>query len=76
MLTKNEKKTIESAMENEITANPNGINTRILTQTIFKRLHQSIPNMNMHHISGMLSWVYKQYGHTFLVRTPGYSVII
>ena len=75
MLTNFEKRTIERTLENYILANPSGIDTRTLMQTVFNRLHSRIPNMNMYHISGMLSWVYKFYGHTFLVRTHGYSVI-
>lgn len=76
MLTNSEKRLIESAMENQIVKYPSGINTRTLNQAVFNVLHTAIPNMNMHHVAGMLSWVYKSYGHTFLVRTPGYSVIL
>lgn len=76
MLTNFEKRTIERALENCILANPNGINTRLLNQSVFNCLHNRIPNLNMHHIAGMLSWVYKAYDHTFLVRRPGYSIIV
>lgn len=76
MLTNSEKRTLERTLENYILANPSGINTRTLNQTVFNSLHSNIPNLNMHHISGMLSWVYKFYGHAFLVRTRGYSVIV
>lgn len=76
MLTNIEKRKVENKMENQILANPKGINTRSLNQGVFNHLQSSIPNLNMHHVSGMLSWVYKHYGHTFLVRTPGNSVIM
>lgn len=76
MLTKWQKRIIEATMENEILANPNGINTRVLNQNVYNLLHASIPKMNMHHIAGMLSWVYKSYGHKFLIRTAGFSVIL
>lgn len=76
MLTNSEKRIIENTMEKQILANPSGINTRNLNQAVYSVLHGSIPNMNMHHIAGMLSWVYKAYGHTFLVRIPGYSIIV
>lgn len=75
MLTNFEKRTLERTLEYYILANPNGINTRTLNQIVFNRLHSSIPNLNMYHVSGMLSWVHKFYGHKFLVRTRGYSVI-
>lgn len=76
MLTNNEKRIIENTMESQILASPSGINTRTLMQAVYRILHSRIPNMNMHHIAGMLSWVYKSYGHQFLVRTSGYSVIV
>lgn len=76
MLTNSEKRIIENTMERQILANPNGVNTRSLNQNVYNLLNGSIPNINMHHIAGMLSWVYKSYGHTFLVRTPGYSIIM
>lgn len=75
-LTNWQKRIIERTMEGQILANPNGISTRVLNQTVYNLLHSSIPNLNMHHLAGMLSWVYKSYGHTFLIRTPGYSVIV
>lgn len=75
MLTSIEKRSVETTMENQIISHPGGINTRILNQNVYNVLQASIPNLNMHHIAGMLAWVYKSYGHTFLVRTPGYSVI-
>lgn len=75
MLTDSEKRIVENTMESQIHASPRGINTRNLNQNVYHILNASIPNMNMHHIAGMLSWVYKTYGHTFLIRTPGYSVI-
>lgn len=76
MLTNHEKRLIENTIEIQILASPSGINTRILMQAVYRILHARIPNMNMHHIAGMLSWVYKSYGHQFLVRTPGYSIIV
>lgn len=75
MLADHEKRIVEKTMENQILANPKGINTRHLNQNVYNLLHRSIPNLNMHHVAGMLSWVHKSYGHIFLVRTPGYSII-
>ena len=76
MLTNSEKRLLETTMENQIVKHPSGINTRTLNQAVFNGLHTVIPKLNMHHIAGMLSWVHKSYGHTFLVRTPGHSVIL
>lgn len=76
MLTNNEKRIIENTMESQILASPSGINTRTLMQAVYRILHTRIPNMNMHHVAGMLSWVYKSYGHHFLVRTSGCSIIV
>lgn len=76
MLTNSEKRTIERALQNRILANPSGIDTRLLNQSVFDCLHNRIPNLNRHHIAGMLSWVYRAYNHTFLVRSPGRSIIV
>lgn len=55
MLTNNEKRIIENMMESLVLASPSGINTRTLMQVVYRILHSRIPNMNMHHIAGMLS---------------------
>lgn len=74
-LTKNEKRIIENELVTEINRNPNGINTRLLISNVMSAIAVKIPNANRHHVSGMLSWVWKNYNYTFLVRTPGYSII-
>lgn len=76
MLNYWEKRTLENEIEKQIRANPLGINTRTLSIGVYRALKTSIPNLNMHHVAGMLAWVYKSYGHRFLVRTPGFSIII
>lgn len=76
MLTKSEKMLIETTMENMIVANKNGINTRVLNNSVYNNLIGRISNLNMHHLAGMLSWVYKAYNHTFLVRKSGNSIIV
>lgn len=75
MLTNNEKRIIENELVVTINQNPNGIDTRVLMDTVMNAIAKVIPNANRHHIAGMLSWVWKNYNYTFLIRTPGYSVI-
>lgn len=75
MLTVNEKRIIENELVVTVNQNPNGINTRVLIDKVINAVSKAIPNANRHHVSGMLSWVWKNYNYTFLVRTPGYSVI-
>lgn len=75
MLTYNEKRIIEIEMVNVINQNPNGINTRNLISQVLNSVSAFIPNVNRHHISGMIAWVIKTYNFSFLIRTPGYSVI-
>lgn len=74
-LTRNEKRTVENELVTIINQHPNGIDTRVLISSVMTAIAASIPNANRHHVSGMLSWVWKNYNYTFLVRTPGYSVI-
>jgi hypothetical protein len=74
-LTRNEKRTVENELVTIINQHPNGIDTRVLISSVMTAIVASIPNANRHHVSGMLSWVWKNYNYTFLVRTPGYSVI-
>lgn len=76
MLTKKEKKMLELAMEDMITANAAGINTKVLNNCVYQILVDKIPGLNMHHIAGMLSWVYKKYDHMFLVKSRDYSIIV
>lgn len=75
MLTNNEKRIIENDLVVIINQNPNGIDTRVLMDKVMNAISIVIPNANRHHIAGMLSWVWKKYNYTFLIRTPGYSVI-
>lgn len=74
-MTRNNKRVLENLIEAEIQANPNGINTRTLMSIVYNKLQGSIPNLNMHHVAGMLSWVYKSKEHVFLIRSNGYSII-
>lgn len=74
-LTKSEKRTVGNELIAAINQHPNGIDTRVLISTVMMAISTSIPNANRHHVSGMLSWVWRNYDFTFLVRTPGYSVI-
>lgn len=74
-LTKREKRMIEQELVRTINRHPSGINTRKLISHVMSVIKTSIPNANEHHVLGMLSWVWKNYNYTFLVRTPGYSII-
>lgn len=69
------KRLLENTVEAEILANPSGIDTRVMMGNVLKTLQNTIPNLNLHNISGMFSWVYKSYNHTFLKRTPGSSIV-
>ena len=51
------------------------INTRVLISQVMKRISSTIPNANRHHVAGMLSWIWKNNGYQFLVRTPECSII-
>ena len=75
MLSGREKRIIENEIIMIINSNPNGINTRVLIATVMRAISNTVPNANRHHVAGMLSWVWKNNGFNFLVRTPGYSVI-
>ena len=74
-LTRKEKRIVENELVTVINQHPNGIDTRVLISTLMTTIASLIPNANRHHVSGMLSWVWKKYNYKFLVRTPGYSVI-
>lgn len=74
-LTNLERRMIENELVTGINSSPNGIDTRILMDNVENAISKTIPNANRHHIAGMLSWAWKNYNYTFLVRTPGYSVI-
>lgn len=76
MLTYAEKRIIENEIIMTIKANPSGINTRVLITTVMRAISNTVPKANRHNIAGMLSWVWKNNGFNFLVRTPGYSVVI
>lgn len=75
MLTYAEKRKIENELVTEINQYPNGIDTRVLMDNVENAISLAIPCATRWHISGMLSWVWKKYNYTFLIRTPGYSVI-
>lgn len=75
MLSRREKRIIESELIVTINANPSGINTRVLIATVMRSISNTVPNANCHHLSGMLSWIGRNNGFNFLIRTPGYSVI-
>lgn len=74
-LTKKEKRAIENNMVIRINQNPKGIDTRTLISQVISDVASSIPNANRHHVSGMIAWVMLSYNFSFLIRTPGYSVI-
>lgn len=74
-LTNQEKRTIENEMVRIINQNPNGIDTRALISQVIGSIASTTPNANRYHVSGMIAWVWKKYQYTFLIRTPGYSVI-
>lgn len=74
-LTRSEKRTVEKELVIVINRYPKGIDTRVLISTVMTTIAATIPNANRHHVSGMLSWVWKNYNYMFLVRTPGYSII-
>lgn len=74
-LTNQEKRTVENEMVQIINQNPNGIDTRALISQVIVSIASTIPNANRYHVSGMIAWVLKKYQYTFLIRTPGYSVI-
>lgn len=74
-LTYNEKRIIENDMVNVIKRNPKGINTRTLISQVLNNVSASVPNANRHHVSGMIAWIMDTYNFSFIVRTPGYSVI-
>lgn len=76
MLTNADKRRLENELEHMISTNPQGINTRTLITGTYNNLKGSISYLNRHHVAGMLAWVYKIYGHTFTLRTPGCSVIV
>lgn len=75
-LSKTEKRVVEQELVNEINLNPKGINTRTLISNVLNTVSVAIPNANRHHVSGMLSWVWKKYNYTFLARKRGYSIIL
>lgn len=74
-LTNTEKRIIENDMVNRINLNPNGIDTRTLISDVIRTVSPSIPNVNRHHVSGMIAWIMNYYSFSFIIRTPGYSVI-
>jgi hypothetical protein len=74
-LTGREKKIIENAIVTVIENNPAGIDTRKLIEMVMEAIAALIPHANRHHVSGMLSWVWRHYKYHFLIRTRGYSVI-
>lgn len=76
MLTYAQKRLIEVTMINIIRANPTGINTRLLINKVYTNVSSTIPNVNRHHIAGMIAWVVASTNSYLKIRTPGYSVIV
>lgn len=75
-MTDSQKRLLEDTIETEIIASRTGIDTRIMAANVLNVLSKTIPDLNMHHIYGMFSWVYKSYHHTFIKKTPGSSIVI
>lgn len=76
MLTYAQKRIIKATMLNIIRANPTGINTRTLITRVRTNVSSIIPNVNRHHIAGMIAWVIALTNSYLIIRTPGYSVIV
>lgn len=76
-LTRNEKRLLENEMLRIIRKSPkSGTNTRVLIGLAVSNLKRRIPHLNRHHAAGMLSFVMRSSTHKWLVRTPGYSIVI
>lgn len=75
-LTDYERRMTEMELVRQINHSPTGIDTRKLTTDVKNKLVRTVPNINRYHIVGMLSWVIRKYGYTFLIREPGHSVIM
>lgn len=77
MLNYSQKRLLEYAMEQEICSNKGGINTRVLISRVISNLDTSIiPQLNRHHAAGMINWLCRNYNHSIIVKSPGYSVIL
>ena len=74
-LTYDEKRRMKNEAIQEIVCHKKGIDTRLLITRVVNRLHASIPNLNRHHVAGMLAWILVSTTHDLIVRTPGHSVI-
>lgn len=74
-LTNAERRTVENETIREIVRHKKGIDTRNLITRVVNKLHASIPNLNRHHVAGMLAWILDSTTHDLIVRTPGHSVI-
>lgn len=75
MLSFIDKRKLESEILRIIRVNSIGINTRTLISRVINNLATTIPNLNKHHVAGMLAWVLKNNSCYFMVRSPGYSII-
>ena len=75
MLTPAQRHTLRLDLIREISrfSTSGGINTRTLATHY---LHiSSIPNLNSHHVYGMLGWLIKSGLHHLSPRTSGFSVV-
>lgn len=75
-MTDVQKRLLENTIETEIVASKSGIDTRVMAANVLNALRKVIPDLNMYHIYGMFSWVYKRYNHRFIKRTPGSSMVV
>lgn len=76
-LNKNEKLLLKNEMLRIIRNNPKtGTNTRVLIGLAVRNLKRRIPHLNRHHCAGMLSYVMRSSTHKWLVRSPGFSIVI
>ncbi len=75
MLSYKDKRKVEREICSIIKVNSIGINTRTLISRVINNLATTIPNLNKHHVAGMLAWVLKNNSCHFMVRSPGYSII-
>lgn len=77
MLSYSQKRLLEHAMELEIqNCNKGGIDTRVLISRAISNLNFNIPKLNRHHAAGMINWLCRNYNHSIIVKSPGYSVIL
>ena len=74
-LTNVERRTVEKETILEIANHKHGIDTRNLITRVVNKLCARIPNLNRHHVAGILAWILDSTTHELIIRTPGHSVI-